>query len=62
MKPKQKPKHDGWTPQKQEQTEQRFVECSVCGETPIIRESGMCGPCTFGTADAIGEGEYIPKT
>lgn len=36
-----------------------FVGCQVCDQTPIIRESGMCGPCTFGTADAIGEGEFI---
>lgn len=36
-----------------------FQGCEVCGQTPIIRESGMCGPCTFGTADAIGEGEFI---
>ncbi|MCR9214809.1 MAG: C2H2-type zinc finger protein [Proteobacteria bacterium] len=29
-------------------------ECETCGSTPIVPVTGMCGPCTFGTADAIG--------
>lgn len=29
-------------------------ECEVCGETPIVPFTGMCGPCTFGEADTIG--------
>jgi hypothetical protein len=37
----------------------RYKSCDVCDQAPIIVESGMCGPCTFGTADALGEGEYI---
>jgi hypothetical protein len=28
--------------------------CEVCGESPIVPETGMCGPCTFGSADTIG--------
>ena len=23
-------------------------KCEVCGETPIVPLTGMCGPCTFG--------------
>lgn len=29
-------------------------ECIVCGESPIVPVTGMCGPCTFGEADTIG--------
>ena len=29
-------------------------ECEVCGQTPILPATGMCGPCTFGEADTIG--------
>jgi hypothetical protein len=25
--------------------------CDVCGQTPIVPVTGMCGPCTFGEAD-----------
>jgi len=32
--------------------------CEVCGNKPVIPETGMCGPCTHGTADAFGEGEW----
>ena len=28
-------------------------ECEVCGDTPIVAGSGMCGPCTFGESDTI---------
>lgn len=28
--------------------------CSVCGQTPIVPDTGMCGPCTFGEADTAG--------
>ena len=28
--------------------------CEVCGETPIVPETGMCGPCTFGEAETAG--------
>ena len=27
--------------------------CDNCGASPIVPATGMCGPCTFGTADAI---------
>ena len=26
-------------------------ECMVCGASPIVPETGMCGPCTFGEAE-----------
>ena len=29
-------------------------ECEVCGSSPIVPLTGMCGPCTFGEADTIG--------
>lgn len=48
-KPKKKPRRP------------EFKGCDVCGAFPIVVESGLCGPCTFGTADAIGEGEYIEE-
>lgn len=28
-------------------------ECEVCGMSPILPVTGMCGPCTFGEADTI---------
>jgi hypothetical protein len=28
--------------------------CSNCGASPIVKETGMCGPCTFGEADTAG--------
>ena len=31
--------------------------CEVCGQFPVISETGMCGPCTFGTVAGTGEGE-----
>jgi hypothetical protein len=31
-------------------------ECECCGQyLPIVAEVGMCGPCTFGEADAMFE-------
>lgn len=29
-------------------------ECEVCGASPIVPLTGMCGPCSFGQASAIG--------
>jgi hypothetical protein len=29
-------------------------KCEVCGSSPIVPLTGMCGPCTFGSADTIG--------
>jgi len=29
-------------------------ECSVCESSPVVPETGMCGPCTFGEADTAG--------
>ena len=30
-------------------------ECEVCGQSPVIPMTGLCGPCTFGEADtALG--------
>ncbi len=28
-------------------------ECMLCGSSPIMPATGMCGPCTFGEADTI---------
>jgi len=28
--------------------------CDVCGESPIVPCTGMCGPCTFGEAETAG--------
>jgi len=28
--------------------------CEVCGATPTVPVTGMCGPCTFGEADTAG--------
>lgn len=29
-------------------------ECECCGQNlPIVAETGMCGPCTFGEADSM---------
>lgn len=28
--------------------------CEVCGESPIVPMTGMCGPCTFGEAETAG--------
>ena len=29
-------------------------KCIVCGATPIMPATEMCGPCTFGEADTAG--------
>lgn len=29
-------------------------ECEVCGQSPIVPLTGMCGPCTFGESETIG--------
>jgi len=28
--------------------------CLVCGESPVVPATGMCGPCTFGEAGTAG--------
>ena len=28
-------------------------KCDVCGMSPIVPLTGLCGPCTFGEADTI---------
>ena len=27
--------------------------CEICGQSPIVSATGMCGPCTFGEADTV---------
>ncbi len=27
--------------------------CEICGDSPIVPVTGMCGPCTFGEADTM---------
>ncbi len=29
-------------------------KCEVCGASPVLPATGMCGPCTFGEADTAG--------
>ena len=29
-------------------------KCEVCGASPIVPITGMCGPCTFGEAETAG--------
>ncbi len=26
----------------------------VCEQSPVVRATGLCGPCTFGEAETIG--------
>lgn len=28
--------------------------CEVCDARPVVRATGLCGPCTFGEADTAG--------
>lgn len=30
------------------------TKCDNCGATPILPDTGMCGPCTFGEAETAG--------
>lgn len=29
-------------------------ECEVCGQSPAVPVTGLCGPCTFGEAETAG--------
>lgn len=29
-------------------------QCDICGQSPIVLATGMCGPCTFGEAETAG--------
>jgi hypothetical protein len=29
-------------------------ECIVCGESPTVHPTNLCGPCCFGEADTYG--------
>jgi hypothetical protein len=29
-------------------------KCEVCGSSPIVPATGLCGPCTFGEAETVG--------
>lgn len=31
-------------------------KCENCGSSPTVPTSGLCGPCHFGTAEAVGGG------
>lgn len=28
-------------------------KCEVCGQSPVVGDLGLCGPCCFGEADTI---------
>ena len=32
------------------------MPCNVCGESPIVPVTGLCGPCNFGEADTLNGG------
>jgi len=36
--------------------------CHVCQETPVVPVSGLCGPCHFGTVDALSGDWWDPVT
>jgi hypothetical protein len=65
MDDKTKPVRDGLeeflsnpTPKKTLTDEQAFEKvdapCEVCGARPVVRATGLCGPCTFGEAETAG--------
>jgi len=29
-------------------------QCTVCGNSPIVPLTGLCGPCTWGEAETAG--------
>lgn len=58
---KKKRKHKPQKEDKQQTltTEQAFekvwdVTCEVCDSVPVVRATGLCGPCTWGEADTAG--------
>lgn len=28
-------------------------KCEVCGQSPVVSCTGLCGPCTFGEAETV---------
>lgn len=28
--------------------------CQVCGASPVVNATGLCGPCTFGESETYG--------
>jgi hypothetical protein len=36
--------------------------CDNCGQKPVVPMSGLCGPCHFGTAEAINGGWWDEAT
>ncbi len=30
------------------------AKCDVCDQSPVVRATGLCGPCTFGEAETVG--------
>lgn len=29
-------------------------KCEVCGAKPVVKATGLCGPCTFGESNTAG--------
>ena len=29
-------------------------DCDVCGASPVVTATGLCGPCTWGESDTAG--------
>lgn len=46
-------KQPGRTPRREEWEPDWSDKCQVCGQSPIVPLTGMCGPCTFGEADTV---------
>lgn len=50
-----KPKKHKPRPATPEQTRPDWERrCEVCGNSPVVPITGMCGPCTFGEAETAG--------
>ena len=43
-----------WTPEPKEVDPDWKHSCIVCGNTPVLPITDMCGPCTFGEAETAG--------
>jgi hypothetical protein len=47
-------------PQQQAMTPEQAFEkdwsraCEICTQKPVVKATGMCGPCTFGEAETQG--------
>lgn len=54
MKKKEKVPKSRWKPKPRDVEPDWVGTCEVCGASPIVPATGMCGPCTFGEAETVG--------